>query len=254
MNAPSRQAAAWIWDSGAPRAGASLQSELQTEPSGDQAPVTTGRDTPWRNPLAVLRLAEGQGLRCGGPLLLAGLVLGLGVVELSSGPLGQTSRFSLKLLILLVLQLVGPMLVALLAMALLLPRWLEHGDRSGRAAWRQALPASALVGFLLLLLFLIAALAGGVLASPREDLLGELRELLAAVPLTDLLRSSLRSAVFLVVLCAWSQWRGRVLRGRGQDAALVSSNLLVEGLTLLLGIKLLWITVLDPLHLNLAVP
>ena len=216
--------------------------------------MTTGRDTPGQPLLAVLRLAEGQGQRCGGPLLLAGLVLGLGVVELSSGPLGQTSRFSLELLILLVLQLVGPMLVALLAMALLLPRWLEHGDRRGRWAWRQALPAAALVGFLLLLLFLIAALAGGVLASPREDLIGELRELLAGLRLNDLLRSSLRAALFLVILCAWSQWRGRLLRGRGQDAALVSSNLLVEGLTLLLGLKLLWITLLDPLRITVAAP
>jgi len=74
----------------------------------------------------VLLLAERQGQRCGGSILLAGMVLGAGVVELSSGPLGQTSRFSLELLMLLVLQLVGPMLVTLLAMALLLPRWLEH--------------------------------------------------------------------------------------------------------------------------------
>jgi hypothetical protein len=75
-------------------------------------------------------------------VLLAGLVLGIGVVKLSSGALGQTSRFSLDLLILLVLQLVGPMLVALLAMALLLPRWLETcEDRSN--PWRPAAAAAA---------------------------------------------------------------------------------------------------------------
>ena len=50
----------------------------------------------------ILRLAERDGQRCGGPVLMAGLVLGLGVVNLCSGPLGQTSRFSLELLILLV--------------------------------------------------------------------------------------------------------------------------------------------------------
>jgi hypothetical protein len=102
--------------------------------------------------IAVLRLGERQGQRCGGPILLAGLVLGAGVVELSSGPLGQTSRFSLELLILLVLQLAGPMLVSLLAMALLLPPWLEHVGRRRARAWRAALPAAALVGALLLLL------------------------------------------------------------------------------------------------------
>lgn len=199
---------------------------------------------------AVLALVERQGLRCGGATLLAGLVLGIGVVDLSSGPLGQTSRFSLELLVLLILQLVGPMLVSLLAMALLLPRWLEHAERQGARAWRQSLPASALVGALLLLLLLMAALAGGVVASPRADLVGEMRELLGGVLPTDLVRSALRSAVFLVILCAFSQWRGPMRMKRGVEPALVSSNLLAEGLVLLLSMKLLWITLLDPLRLS----
>lgn len=212
--------------------------------------MTEGHPSHLQGLAPVLRLAERQGQRCGGPVLMAGLVLGAGVVELGSGPLGQTSRFSLELLMLLVLQLVGPMLVSLLAMALLLPRWLEDSQRRGARAWRQALPAAALVGGLLLLLFLIAALVGGVLASPRADLIGELRELLGGVLLTDLLRSTLRAAVFLVILCAFSQWRGHLKLSRGLDPALVSSNLLVEGLMLLLGLKLVWITALDPLQLG----
>lgn len=203
----------------------------------------------WRI-LQVLRLAECHGQRCGGPVLLAGLVLGLGVVQLSSGPLGQTSRFSLELLILLVLQLVGPMLVTLLAMALLLPRWLEQDRPRGEQAWRDSVPAAALVGGLLLLLFLLAALIGGVLASPRADLIAEFRELSSGVLLSDLLRSMLRSAIFLAILCGWSQWRGGSTLNRGVSPALVSSNLLVEGLMLLLGLKLLWITLLDPLRLG----
>lgn len=203
-----------------------------------------------RHLLPVLRLCERQGQRCGGPILLAALVLGVGVVELSSGPLGQTSLFSLELLILLVLQLVGPMLVTLLAMALLLPRWLEHVERHGPGAWRQSLPAAALVGALLLLMFMMAALAGGVLASPRADLVGEVRELLASVLLSDVLRATLRASTFLVILCAFSQWRGHLSLRRGLDSALVSSNLLVEGLMLLLGLKLLWITTFDPLQLG----
>ena len=56
--------------------------------------------------LKILRVAERSGERCGAPVLIAGLIVGIGVVELSCGPLGQTSRFSLELLILLVLQLV----------------------------------------------------------------------------------------------------------------------------------------------------
>ena len=145
-------------------------------------PVPQRRPSQFQRLMVVLYLAERQGQRCGGPILLAGMVLGAGVVELSSGPLGQTSRFSLELLMLLVLQLVGPMLVTLLAMALLLPGWLEHGERRDARAWREALPAAALVGGLLLLLFLLAALVGGVLASPRADLIGELRELLVRHP------------------------------------------------------------------------
>ena len=202
----------------------------------------------------MLRLGERQGQRCGGPILLAGLVLGAGVVELSSGPLGQTSRFSLELLILLVLQLAGPMLVSLLAMALLLPPWLEHVGRRRARAWRTALPAAALVGALLLLLFWVAALVGGVLASPRADVFGELRELLGGVLLADLLRSMLRASVFLAILCAFCQRRGLIQLGQGLDPALVSSNLLVEGLMLLLGLKLVWITALDPLRLGGLAP
>lgn len=198
----------------------------------------------------VLRLAERCGQRCGGVVLLAGFVLGFGVVELSCGPLAQTSRFSLELLTLLVLQLVGPMLVTLMAMALLLPAWLEQSDGSGARAWRVAVPAAAVVGALLLLLFLLSALTGGVLASPRADLIGEVRELLSGVVLADLLRSMLRCAVFLAILCSCSQWRGVKQIKRGSAAALVGSNLLVEGLMLLLVLKLLWITILDPLHLS----
>lgn len=210
-----------------------------------------GRVGPWFLEAGrLLQLAERNGQRCGGPVLLAGFVLGIGVVELSSIALGQTSRFSLELLILLVLQLVGPMLVTLLSMALLLPCWLGlgPGDRAQRPGW--AMPAAALVGALLMLLFLVAALSGGVLASPRADLAGEVRDLLGGLALPDLLRAMLRSALFLAILCGWSQWRGEITLRRGLPPVLVSSNLLVEGLVLLLGLKLLWITALDPLYLS----
>jgi hypothetical protein len=182
-------------------------------------------------------------------VLLAGLVMGLGVVQLSSGSLGQTSRFSLELLILLVLQLVGPMLVTLFAMALLLPRWLELSPER-RASWGPSLAASALVGALLLVLFLMAAITGGVLASPRADLIAEFNEVFSGVLLSDLLRSTLRAAVFLAVLCGWSRYRGHPRLQRNVAPALVSSDLMVEGLMLLLGLKLLWITIIDPLHLS----
>lgn len=197
-----------------------------------------------------LRLAERDGQRCGGPVLLAGLVVGFGVVELAAGLLGQTSRFSLELLFLLVLQLMGPMLVTVLGMALLLPSWLERVERLGLKAWRHSVPAAALTGSLLLLLFLLAAVTGGVLASPRGDLIGEIRDLLSGVLLVDMLRAWLRAGVFLAAMCGWSQWR--VARGlrRGTPASVLVSNLLVEGLVLLLALKLIWVIALDPLRIN----
>jgi len=196
-----------------------------------------------------LLLAERGGERSAGPVLLAGLVLGLGVVELSSGALGQTSRFSLELLILLVLQLVGPMLVTLIAMALLLPTWLEVEPKRAQGLVHSMM-ASAIVGSLLLLFFLSAAITGGVLASPRADVLSEFSDVLSGVLLTDLLRSSLRAAFFLAVLCGWSQLRGQRRLQRNVAPTLVSSDLMVEGLMLLLGLKLLWITAIDPLRLS----
>ena len=195
-------------------------------------------------------LAEHNGQRCGGPVILAGLVLGLGVVQLASGPLSQTSRFSLELMILLVLQLVGPMLLALLALVLLLPRWLERAQRLGTVAWRASAPAAAVVGALLMLLFFVAALCGGVLASPRADLVGEFRDLFQGVLLLDLGSACLRAGVFLGLVCAWSQWRmAQGLRQRCDPALLVSDQH-AEGLVLLLLLKLLWITVVAPLNLS----
>lgn len=182
---------------------------------------------------------------------MAGLIVGIGVVELGCGPLGQTSRFSLELLILLVLQLVGPGVVALIAMALLMPRWLEASEQFERRHDPSA-AASGVVGAVLLLLFFTAALIGGVVASPRADLVAEFTDAMRGVLLPDLLRASLRSAIFLAVLCSWCQWRGRRQLRRGLPPALVSSDLMVEGLMLLLGLKLLWVMVIDPLRLSLA--
>ena len=198
-----------------------------------------------------LRIAERSGERCGAPVLIAGLIVGIGVVELGCGPLGQTSRFSLELLVLLVLQLVGPGVVALIAMALLMPRWLEACQHLERRHDPSA-AASGLVGAVLLLLFLTAALIGGVLASPRADLVAEFTDVMGGVLLPDLLRATLRSAVFLAVVCSWCQWQGRRLLKRGVSATLVSSDLTIEGLMLLLGLKLVWVLAIDPLRVSLS--
>jgi len=199
---------------------------------------------------AMAKLAERYGERCGGPVIVAGFVVGLGIVQLGSGPLAQTSRFSLELLILLVLQLVGPMMVALFALALLLPRWIQRLQVVGDAYRVERLAAAGLAGALLQLLFLAAAMCGGVLGTPRSDLVGEFRDLLYGVLLPDVARSCLRAGVFLAAMSGWCQWRSRRALLRGQDPGLLVSDQLAEGFLLLLSLKLLWISVIDPLHLS----
>ena len=193
----------------------------------------------------ILRELERNGQRCGGPVLLAGFAMGYGLVTLSSS-LGQSSRFALELLVLVKLQLLGPALVSLLAMALLLPHWLDRVESRGSKAWHHCLPASALAGLVLMLMLFVAALIGGVLASPRADLAQEFNELLSGIQLSDLLRPLIRSGAFLAVLCGWSQWRGGNALQQKLPMALIVSNLLVEGLMLALLLKLIWVFSIDP--------
>ena len=196
---------------------------------------------------ATLLTAERDGERCAGPVLMAGFVVGFGVIELATGALNQTSRFSLQLLVLLVLQLIGPILVSVLAMALLLPRWLERVVQQGQRAWRQSVPAAGLVGLLLMMLFFVGAIVGGVLVTPRADLLRETTDLLSGIRLLDLLRTLARSGVFLSCICAWCQWRALTALRSGRSEALIVSNLLVEGLMLALALKLVWVLVFNTL-------
>lgn len=193
----------------------------------------------------ILRELERNGQRCGGPVLLAGFAMGYGLVTLSSS-LGQSSRFALELLVLVKLQLLGPVLVSLLAMALLLPHWLDRVESRGSKACHHCLPAAALAGLVLMLMLFVAALIGGVLASPRADLAQEFNELLSGIQLSDLLRPLFRSGAFLAVLCGWSQWRGVNALQQKRPMALIVSNLLVEGLMLALLLKLIWVFSIDP--------
>jgi len=104
-----------------------------------------------------------------------------------------------------------------------------------------------LVGLLLMLLFFVAAIVGGVLVTPRADLLRETTELLSGIRLRDLLRTLVRSGVFLSCICAWCQWRALTALRSGRSEALIVSNLLVEGLMLALALKLAWVLLFNTL-------
>ena len=151
----------------------------------------------------MVRGVERDGVRCGAPVLLAGFVAGAGLAEVAAGPLGLASRTICELVILLVLQVAGPVLVVLLALVQLGPVWLAHVEQQGRRAWRVAVPAAAILAPLLLSLFLVAALVSGALFTPRADLLAEVAEVLSGLQLRDLVITWIRTSVFFAIVCAW---------------------------------------------------
>jgi hypothetical protein len=56
--------------------------------------------------------------------------------------------------------------------------------------------------------------------------------------------------VFVAAICGWSQWRCRLAMKKGREFARLASDQLGEGFILLLALKLLWISLIDPLHLS----
>lgn len=197
----------------------------------------------------MLRFAEQDGLRCGGPVVLAGFVTGAGLVELAAGPLGLASRGICVLMILVVLQLAGPLVVTVVALMQLAPTWLRRVESLGPGVWRQAVPAAAVVAPLLLTLYLVATLVSGALVTPRADLAGAWGDVLGDLPVGHLLITWLRTSAFFAIVCAWCLRRCRlgVLRQVGEGE--IVSELLAHGIVLILLLKLLWILLVDPLSL-----
>lgn len=191
----------------------------------------------------ILLVAERDGQRCAGPVLIAGIAVGVGVIQLSTGTLKEASPLSLQMLSLLVLELMGPLLVSVLGMALLLPRWIDRLASTDHRAWRRSVPGAALIGIVLMLMFFSASLLAGILITPRSELGIELFALLAKTSFVDLLRSLLRSAGFLAALCAWCQWKAEGPLRQGHRKAYIVSNLLMEGLMMGIGLKLIWFLV-----------
>lgn len=200
--------------------------------------------------LTVLRLAERDGLRCGGQVILAGFVTGTGLVEVAAGPLGLASRNICELLILLVLQLAGPLLVTVVALMQLAPTWLQRVQEAGPGVWRLTVPAAALVAPLLLTVFLVATLVSGALVTPRADLAGELGDVLGSIQLRHLLITWVRTSVFFGIVCAWCVRRCRLGLLRQVPQGEIVTELLTHGIVLILLLKLVWILVVDPISLS----
>ncbi len=188
----------------------------------------------------LLQVAERDGQRCAGPVLIAGIAIGVGVIELTTGTFKQSSPTSIQMLSVLVLELMGPLLVSVLGMTLLLPRWIDRVARIGHRAWRLSVPAAALLGILLMLMFFSASLVAGILITPQNETVPQLLTLLGKTHFIELLRSLLRTSGFLAALCAWCQWRAESSLQQGYRKTYIISNLLMESLMIGIGLKLIW--------------
>ena len=200
----------------------------------------------WRG---VLRAVERDGIRCGAPVLLAGFVAGAGLAEVAAGPLGLASRTICELVILLVLQVAGPVLVVLLALVQLGPLWLERVQEQGLRAWRVAVPAAAILAPLLLNLFLVAALVSGAMFTPRSELMGEVGDVLSGLQLRDLTITWIRSSVFFAIVCAWCLRQSERGLLRQAPPGVIVSELFSHGIVVILLLKLVWLVAVDPFSL-----
>jgi hypothetical protein len=201
----------------------------------------------WRG---VLRAVERDGIRCGAPVLLAGFVAGAGLEEVAAGPLGLASRTICELVILLVLQVAGPVLVVLLALVQLGPLWLEQVQALGPRAWRVAVPAAAILAPLLLTRFLVASLVSGAMVTPRAELGGEVGDVLSGLQLRDLVITWIRASVFFAVVCAWCLRQCERGLLRQLPPGVIVSELFSHGFVVILLLKLVWIVAVDPFGLD----
>lgn len=197
-----------------------------------------------------LALVDRDGQRCAGLVLLSAVVVGTGVVHLLTGPLALTSGFSLKVLTMLMLQLFGPLLVAVIALVRLMPDWVGRNQLKGPAAWRSTVLPAGAMAVVLMLQFLGAGLLAGALASPRADLAGELAEALEHLRPEVLLLALLRCAMFLMAAAGWTQWETALGLRRGEPAAMLVGEGLLHGLVLVLVLKLCWSLAIDPLFFD----
>jgi hypothetical protein len=196
-----------------------------------------------------LELAESDGRHCVGLVLLSGGVFGAGLVQLLVGPLGQSDAFSMQVLLLLLMQLMGPVTVALLSTVLLLPTWLRRCSNDPSMAWRRQLFSALPVAPLLMVCFLVAGLLGGVLITPRTDVVGELSEVVRTIVPRELVGALVRCTAYLALPAVWCLREVRQGIRYNRDPADVASGTLLNSFTLVLVLRIFWMVVVEPIHL-----
>jgi hypothetical protein len=195
--------------------------------------------------------------------LLAGSAIGIALVGLLTGAVGESSNESLEVLVLGSLQVVTPLGVSLiwicrcapLRLAVAVRRRVNRTPRPNQASesWRchgAEVAGAACSAVLLVPWFEAGLLLGGLLTTPRAGLgfWSELQELPHLMPLSDLLRCFLRAAVFT----AAAQWvclrkAGQVKGSEGELARLLA-DALPQSLLVVMGLEVIWLTLLVPLH------
>lgn len=199
--------------------------------------------------MRLLRMAERDGGRCAGLVLLISAVFGVGLVRLLQEGLQLSPQQSLRVLVLAMLHLVGPLVVALIAFTRLTPLWLRRGQEGGTHGGWLTLGPAFLVGPLLLIHALMGALAGGGLASAQGGLeLGLLHGVGAIVPM-DLLSALLRTALYLAAAALLCFWEGQRRLPRQAGAEDLIANLIAREIALMVGLKLIWTLAVHPMTL-----
>jgi len=199
--------------------------------------------------LRLLRIAERDGSRCAALVLLIGTVFGVALMRLLQAGLNLSAAQSLRVLVVAMLQLVGPLVVALIAFTRLTPLWLRRARGGGAQVGWLTLGPTLLVGPLLLILALTGSVVGGVLAGPQGGVELRLAQAMGAIVPWELFSALVRTALYLAaatLLCLWEARRLPLDRAGAED---LIASLIAREIALLVALKLVWTLALNPIAL-----
>jgi hypothetical protein len=199
--------------------------------------------------------------------LLVGAVIGTAMVGLLTGTVGESSNESLEALVLGSLQVVTPVGVSLIWICRCAPLRLAEAvrrqlDRATHPTavlrWSRGtqaeVAAAVCCAMLLVPWFEGGLLLAGLLATPRAGLglVSEVQELNRLMEASDLLWCFLRAGV----LTGAAQWvcLRKAAQVKGTEAQLghLLADALPECLLVVVGLEVVWLTLLAPLHGTVA--